>query len=260
MIKHFSYSQLNLFTMCQKKYEARYIDKIAVPVSGELIRGDAYHKAIAHAYTNIVIYRQAPPIDEVLDVYSDTWNKRVGDNITIDEGDELYFPAVDFRGKDPDKMKDEGIGLLKIYYDTVMPKIIPQEVEVRKTAIYEGIELLSYMDLITFDGIVVDHKVSGRNYGEGEIAKDLQSSFYGLVLGRDELDYQIHQALALKKPEIKIIPIKRTKNDMDWVGRLIVAVWNQINTGIFHPSGLMGWWCSPTDCPYWGWCKMPKDF
>ena len=259
MIKHFSYSQLNQFTMCQKRYEFNYIENIKMPINGDMVRGDAYHKAIAHAYTNIIIYKEKPGIDEVLGVYSDTWDKRLQDRMVIDEGEKIEIPAVDFKGKDPGKMKDEGIRLVNIYYNTIIPKIIPQEVEVRKTNIYEGIPLLSYIDLIDWGGVVVEHKIKARMFSEAELTKDIQSSFYGLVLGVDELDFHFHTALAVKEPYIKITPIKRTRSDMDWVGKMIVAAWKQIESGLFSPC-IQGWWCAPDQCQYWSICHMPKEF
>lgn len=259
MIKHFSYSQLDLFTKCQMQWQFRYLDKIPTPIKGELLRGDAYHKALAHAYSNIVIYKEAPGIDEVLSVYSDTWHKRLGDKITIDEGEEIYIPSVDFGDKDPGKLKDDGIELLRIYYNTILPKIMPSEVEVKKTIIYEGIPLISYIDLIEWSGVVDEHKVKAKMFSEAELTKDLQSLFYGLVLGKDELEFHFHTALAVKEPYVKIISIHRNKNEIDWLGRLVVAAWRQIQAGLFSPCPA-GWWCAPEQCSYWGHCRMPKGF
>ena len=259
MINHLSYSQLNLFAKCQKQWQFRYLDKIPAPVKGEVLRGDAYHKALAYAYSSMVIYKEAPSIDEILSVYSDAWDKRLRDKLIIDEGEEIYLPAVDFKDKDPGKLKDEGIELLKIYYHTTLPAVIPREVEVKKTTTYEGIPLVSYIDLVTQDGTICEHKVSARNFSNTELQKDLQSLFYGLVLGGNEIDFHIHQALALKKPEIKVISIKRSKADIDWIGRMVMAVWKQIELGVFSPSPA-GYWCSPDFCPYWGHCRMPEGF
>jgi len=259
MIKNFSYSQLNVFTMCQKSWEFRYLDRIPTPINGEMLRGDAYHKALAHAYANVVIYKEVPSIDEVLQVYSDVWDKRLKDRIIIDEGEEVYIPSIDFKGKDPGKLKDDGIKLVKIYHNTILPKVIPSEVEVRRTIIYQGIPIISYIDLIDWSGMIIDHKVKARMFSEDELTKDLQSSFYGLVLGKDEFNFNYHAALTVKEPYIKIVPVKRDKNDINWVGRLIVAAWRQIEAGLFSPSSA-GWWCAPEQCPYWGYCRMPKSF
>ena len=259
MINRFSYSQLNIFVQCQMVYKFRYIDKIPTPVSGEIVRGDAYHRAIAHAFSNIVIYKEKPSIDEVAQVYSDTWDKRLRNRIIIDEGEEIDIPSVDFKDKDSGKIKDGGIKLLRIYYNTILPKIIPSEVEVRKSIIYEGIPLVAYMDLIEWVGTVDEHKVKSKMFSEAELQKDLQPSFYGLVLGGDRFEFNFHTALAVKEPYIKIIPVKRTKSDLDWVGRLVVSAWKQIQSGIFVPSPA-GWWCAPDQCSYWGICHMPKGF
>lgn len=259
MLTHFSYSQLNMFTMCQMRYKFAYIDKIPVPIKGEMVRGDAYHKALAHAYSSIIIYKQHPSIDEILDVYTGVWAKRLKDRVVIDDGEQISLPSVDFKGKDPGKMRNEGIELLKLYHSTILSKIIPKEVEVRKTTTYKGIPLLSYIDLITEDDLVIDHKIKARMFSETELAKDIQSSFYGLVLGKDKFEFCFHTALALKKPEIKLVTIKRDKSDMDWVGRMIVSAWEQIQAGHFTPA-IAGWWCAPGQCPYWYYCRMPHDF
>lgn len=235
------------------------MDKIRSPISGEVLRGDAYHKAVAHAYANIVIYKECPILDEVLQVYSDSWDKRLNDRITIDEGEEIYVPSIDFKDKDPGKIKDDGAKLLEIYYNAIMPNIIPHEVEVKKTAEHEGIPLLSYIDLITEKQVVCDHKVKAKMFSEVELIKDMQPTFYGLVLGVDKLDFHYHAAIATKEPHIEIVPVRRSKNDLDWVGELIVAAWSQINAGLFAPSPA-GWWCAPDTCPYWSYCHIPKSF
>jgi len=245
--------------MCQRRWQFQYIDKIRTPINGELLRGDAYHRAVAHAYTGIVIYKEKPSIDEVIQVYTDTWDKRLNDRIVIDEGEAIDIPSVDFKDKDPGKMKDEGIKLLRIYYNTILPKIIPHEVEVKKTTVYEGIPLIAYIDLIEWSGIVDEHKVKAKMFSEVELQKDLQSTVYGLILGVNELELHFHAAIAVKEPHIEIIPIRRTRDDMDWVGKLIMSAWRQIGAGIFSPSPV-GWWCSPDQCPFWGYCHIPSTF
>ena len=96
-------------------------------------------------------------------------------------------------------------------------------------------------------------------FSESELAKDFQSTFYGLVLGRDRLDFQFHAAIAVKEPHIEIVPVKRSGDDMDWVGGMIVSAWKQIWSGIFPPS-TQGWWCSPDYCPYYSYCHIPRSF
>ena len=259
MPNNFSYSQLNQFTMCQKVYEYRYIDRIPSQVNGALICGDAYHKALAHAYTSIVIYKDTPSIEEVLSIYSDTWDKRLNERVMVSEGAQIFIPSVDFKGKNPGQIKDAGIQLVKLYYTTIMPTIIPINVEIRKSVIYKGIPLIGYIDLIDWEDVVIDHKMKSRKFSNDELTKDLQSAFYGLMLGRETLNFQYHTALTTKKPDIKIVPLKKSKGDMDWVGEVIVSSWKQIQAGHFAPCS-SGWWCGQKQCAYWGRCRMPSTF
>jgi hypothetical protein len=71
--------------------------------------------------------------------------------------------------------------------------------------------------------------------------------------------FEIHQAVIKKEPEIKIIQISRTPDDIEWVGKLIDKSWDTIQRGSFCPSPT-GWWCSKGWCEYWGFCKFPSSF
>ena len=259
MINHFSFSQLSQLEKCPRAYELRYIEKIPSAVSGDLIRGDAYHKGLAFAFSNIIIYHKIPIIDEIFQVYSDTWDKRLKDKIIIDDEEEISIPSVNFGKKDPGKLKDDGLKLLEIYYNTILPGIIPSKVETRRIFTYRGIPLLSYIDLITWEDVIIDHKMKAKVFSEGELASDLQSTFYALVLDKEEFNFEFHVAVAVKAPRVDIVPIHRTKNDMEWLGNMIVTYWKLIQSGIFPPA-TAGWWCSKDFCSYWGYCKMPGGF
>lgn len=263
MPKYLSYTQVDTLLRCGRVYEFRYVLGIKTPANGNLLRGDAYHKAIAAAYSHVVIYREMPKIEQVEQVYIDTWNKRLSDKLIIDDGSEISVPMIDFGGKDPDKMKDDGIVLLRKYCAEILPKIIPFEVEVKKTFEYNGIPLLSYIDLISWDNIVYDHKLGSRSFSSDEINKNMQSTFYGLVLGygnnNRKFEFHLHQALSTKEPKINDITIIRTVDDFDWFGELIVRVWKQIQMGIFAPNPT-GWGCSSDYCSYWSNCRVPKSF
>ena len=109
---HFSYTQMDTFIKCPEKYRFRYIDKIKMPASAELLRGDAYHKAVAYGYGGSLAYHKYPKLEETLQVYSDVWDKRVKEQIVQDEGSDLVVPAINFGDKKPGEMKDEGAVLV----------------------------------------------------------------------------------------------------------------------------------------------------
>ena len=257
---HFSYTQMDTYIKCPEKYRFRYIEKIRMPAGAELLRGDAYHKGVAYGYSGVIAYHKYPSLDEVLQVYSDAWNKRAKEQIINEDDAELTVPAITFGDKKPGEMKDEGAVVLTKYYNEVLTKTIPDRVEKRFTTVYHGISLLSYVDLIQWDGTVVDHKTGKKSYSDDEIEREMQSSFYAISMGFNQIKhFEIHQAVIKKNPEIKIIPISRTPDDIEWVGKLIDKSWDTIQRGSFCPSPT-GWWCSKSFCEYWGFCKMPSSF
>jgi len=257
---HFSYSQLSLFLRCPKQWEYKYVQHIVTPTNLNLLRGSAYHDAVALGYRHMIQYREPPDIKELLQMYSDTWDNGLKNKSYTDEdGIKVYVPGIVIGDKDPGKFKDAGIELLKLYVTTIMPDILPDEVEVRKTITYNNIQLIMYADVITFDGgVVIDHKTASRAKGEREVANDLQPSFYGLVLNKP-IEFHFHEAIDVTKPYIKIAETKRNQDDYDWTGKIIMEVWKQIHAGIFPPNPT-GWVCSPDHCFYYGYCRMPRSF
>lgn len=256
---YLSHTQLMMHRMCQTLYQFHYIDKIMVPVSGEVVRGGAYHKALEFAYRIKALYNEIPTQEAVEQIFSDEWNKSLSNRIVWDEDGDISIASVDFGDKNPGQLKGDGLYLLRMYYNGLYQKIIPREVEVKKTVEYNGITLLGFLDVITIDNQVIDHKFTSRAYSEAQIQTNTQSSFYGLLLGEDEIDFHIHQAIARNRPDIVDIPIKRTRDDLDWMGDLVCKTWAQIQSGLFVPNP-HGWWCGPDECKYWPYCRMPRRF
>jgi len=261
VIKYLSYTSLNMFVTCGKQWELHYVNGIRTPVNAELIRGDAYHKAIAAAYGYVVAYRTHPKLDEVLQIFSDIYDERIKERIIVNDAEQISVPGVIFDDKkSPGVIKDEGIALIKKYLAGLFTKIIPEEIECRKTTLLDGdIPLLSFVDLIDFGGIVYDHKTGTKTMDANTIEREFQSCFYAITMELDNIEFHIHQALALKNPEVKDIPIKRSSSDISWVEDLIRIAWRDIQEGRFIPRP-SGWHCSRDYCGYWPYCRVPKSF
>jgi len=148
MIDHLSYSSINSFLTCQRRWSYHYIEHITVPVSGELIRGSAYHEAVAYGYSAKAIYQDLPLLDDLKQVYSHSWDKSIGNRIIMDEDEKISIPAVDFGDKDSGKLKNDGLRLLEIYYNQYMTKIQPAKVEQKVNLDVNGIKVVSVIDLI----------------------------------------------------------------------------------------------------------------
>jgi hypothetical protein len=70
----YSYSQLNQFRGCPRKYKFQYIERAVVerPVSVELFMGSKVHQALERLY-NLKVHNQIQSRDEMLDFYHSQW-------------------------------------------------------------------------------------------------------------------------------------------------------------------------------------------
>ncbi len=252
--KTFSYTAMMDYLRCSMQYRLKYIDKIPGKLTGDLIHGNAYHNALGVALSEKVIYKDLAPWERVLKAYNDTWNTSVNRQTADEEGKLTQVKDIDWGKNTPEEMRRGGETVLKLYYDGYIRKYEPREIEVWKRCNYHGIQLVGKIDVITKDYKVIDHKTSGKSLSDDELLKEMQSCFYAILLGMDELNFELHQAVIKKESEINIFQVKRTKNQIDWVGDLIIKTWTAINMGIFIPTGMNGYWCSPTACTGWDIC------
>lgn len=72
----YSFSQLQLFAQCPRKYQFRYIDKIEKEFesSADLILGNAVHTALEHLYKQVNVF-VIPTIDDVVTYFHDERRK-----------------------------------------------------------------------------------------------------------------------------------------------------------------------------------------
>lgn len=257
-VEHFSYSQLSTFLRCQKQYWYRYIEHVRSPSNLNLLRGNSYHNAVAYGYSHL-INRRLPPLQELLNIYSDTWDDGIRGNSTDEDGTDIKLPKIIIGDKNPGQIKDAGIILLTKYYNEIMPNVLPEEVETRKTREFNYIHLIAYMDVIDWHGTVIDHKTVSRAKSPADIVNDIQSSFYGIVLGKNSIDFEFHEAIDKSSPEIRVIPFTKNADDLAWCGDIIKAAWKQIHMGLFVPNPT-SYLCSPEYCGYYQACRMPASF
>jgi hypothetical protein len=67
-----SYSYLEIFENCPKRYEFQVIEKISVPKSKEQLFGSLLHKCLKYLYRKAPIF---PYLDELIDYYSVLWKE-----------------------------------------------------------------------------------------------------------------------------------------------------------------------------------------
>ncbi len=254
MLKSYSYTAMSTYLRCGFAFKCRYIDNVPGKLSGDLIRGNAYHNAIGMALSEKVIYKSLPTIEQVIQCYNSTWNNLTKRKINDEDGRlvEMTNSEIDWGKETEDSMKLGGEAVIRKYYADHMASVNPREVEVWKRTTYRGIPLNGKVDVIT-DSLIIDHKTSSRSYSESDLETEYQSCFYAILCGREELNFELHQAIIKKEPEIKIWPVKRLASEINWVGDLIEDSWNCIQKGIFLPNP-HNTYCSQAGCNYWDLC------
>jgi len=270
MINNLSYSSMSAYMRCGFAFKCRYVDKIPGILTGDLIRGAAYHNAVGSALAEKAIFQTPCTLEKTVGIYNQTWKHSVEHKSTDDDGKIVEARAIDFGDQTPEQIRAGGETVVGLYYNQYVPKVAAKEIEVWKRVTHKGIPLVAKVDVITWERTIIDHKTSEKLTNDQEMAKEYQSTFYALTCGFDEVQFELHQAVIKKESEIKVWPVTRTRADIQWLGDVLVQVWSQIQNGIFLPTGMHSYWCGPKACNYWDICRhklfgeeqivVPADF
>ncbi|MFA6358734.1 MAG: PD-(D/E)XK nuclease family protein [Candidatus Omnitrophota bacterium] len=268
-LKSYSYSAMSAYLRCGVAFKFRYVDGLPGKLTGDLIRGNAYHNAVGSVLAEKLVFNTMPTLESAIKCYNDTWNNSVNKKVVDEDGRMIQRTEIDFRGDTPESVRAGGQSVLELYYKDYIPKLKPREIEVWKRINFHGINLNGKIDVIEQDYTIIDHKTAERSLNIDSMDTEYQSCWYAILTGMEECNFQLHQAVIKKVPEINILPVKRTKEDVKWVGDLICKTWAAIQSDIFLPTGLHSYFCGPKSCAYWNECHhktvkpeiiMPDDF
>jgi len=240
-----SYSALDTFRTCPRKYKYQEIDRIKVPKSKEQFFGTLLHSTLKLVHTPGIL---SPTLEQALDFYSKNWNAEV----FSDETEERAAFA-------------QGVSMLQDYYkknDPARINIIDLEsrfqVEIERGG--EKHIVAGIIDRIdkTEDGYeIIDYKTTRKLPSQEKVDNDLQLSIYlDEFLERypkeiDNLD-KIKVSLYYLKHGVKLSS-RRTLEQVKKSEELMLDLINQINQSKFEPqiSGLCDWCGYQNLCPMW---------
>jgi len=253
MIKHLSYSSINLYTMCARAWRYRYLDKVKTPRSFNLVFGSAFHNAVEAAIANSDV--SAP----LVTYWDGAWK------------DQLERGEVDWQDKTEQEIYDLGVKMLSA-------KAIVEQIEAlgRVCAIEEKVILrvpgvpvpiIAYIDVIGADGVPCDFKTAARSWNQKKADTELQPSFYLAALNqRDwegwkqnpELKFRYYVFVKTKTPKVQELVTRRTPAQLLQLLGFIRDVWQSIEAGIesdnFPQTGQGSWKCSEKYCEFWPMC------
>ncbi len=224
-----SYSALETYKNCPRKYQYQYIEKIKRPKGREAILGSAVHSALEFMHQNAVPF---PAKEEVIDFFSRGWNSH---NFESEKEEGLMF--------------QEGLKMLARYCDQNNPvdfQVVDLEsffkVEIGEDGEGESHALSGIIDRIDKlkDGSfeIIDYKTARRLPSQKEIDENLQLSIYWMAL-RDRWPKKDHAKNKVSLYYLKHgekLSSRRNDSQIDKVKKEILERIQEIKTSSFEPE------------------------
>jgi RecB family exonuclease len=223
-----SYSSINTYETCPKKFEFQYQDRVPQAPSPALAFGDSLHRAL-HLFHDRPV-PVAPSLAELHDMLEISW---VREGFSTESEERTY--------------RDHGLQVLAAYHRENAPDYrIPAALEFRFTIEVEGVQLsgvIDRMDRIPGGGYeIIDYKTNRRLPPQARIDADLQLSVYHLaatqVWGIEPERLTLYYLL----PGQRMTTV-RTPAHVDELRRRIATVAERIGAGKFEarPNPLCDW-------------------
>ncbi len=237
---YLSHSQIFKWMTCRLAFYYRYVQKIRTALPAKVILGLAYHRAMEAAYK--VKAR-------------DKWYADIGPDAFATDFDSAKTRTEINWNEPKATVRKQGLGLVKLYGKQIAPTVpITDETHIEKAMETEiaGVKVKGYVDLISDDHILVDHKTSARRKKAADLQDDLQTSIYEYGMVKEGLPIAgraWHSAVRLKKPVVEVLAVPSAKEGFATLEKIIAGVSLDMRTGNFYPSGF------PKNC---GWCDY-KD-
>jgi len=240
-------SSLNTFLRCARQWEFAYVYRYKRPPRLRMIRGTAGHFAAEVDMKAKLETQEDLPVDDVLDAYSDAFDREVSDGFEDDK-------------EKPGEAKDLGVKSVKLWHRQVAPGIYPLLVEEPISFHINGIPWTGTIDLVDDDFIVRDWKFTGRTPSSAD-AYILNMAGYAIgyrqKTGQIENQVVLDHVVSLKEP--KHVPIRSDGPVPDQsivaFAQIVEDANRSIQAGIFPANGLKSGacsWCGYRDiCPAW---------
>lgn len=244
-----SISSIRTLRMCPRRWRFKYVEKRYEPSGAAALLGKAFGAAEATSDHRWIDSGEPLDTDQVLDAYSDEFDYAKGQD-------------VDWRGENPDKVKDGAVPAIRLYHAQVPSLSAPVEAE-RKIQLEIGdVPFVAYLDVEREDGSVEDRKLTGKRKITPDSADgDPQATAY--LAGRRAEDnpaerFVFDVVINKTQPQTERIDTTRTDEQLDHFLLDVVGAADEIewrvdtDTWGYAPDG--AWWCSQRWCSFWGEC------
>ena len=232
IVKRFSYSQLNVYKQCPRKYEYAYILRIPTKGNAATAFGTTIHNTLRDFYTLLRRSReglsgivQPPTKKDLLDLYDKNWVKSGYEN-----------------RKQESIRKAEGEIIIKNYYDKVfLEDDNPLRLEESFGVHFGDIVFSGKIDRIDLvkdaerpEVSIVDYK-TGSEKDKNEIKKDLQLPLYALV-AEQKLGFKVVGAKYIFVETGKVVDVDVSESRKEMAKEKLLETLGCIKNGNFTPT------------------------
>ncbi len=243
-----SISQLREFTICPRRYQLHRVLGVEpefVPVP--LALGSATHAGIGAIYTSLLVRAEVAPVEEVLQVFRDSWSLASDGAVPI---------KVDEDAADP---VDVGVRMLTAFHRHVAAEgpiaVVAVElpfsgVELQDPDTGEVLDekLSGVIDLVVREdgrNVVVEHKTAARRWTADQLDHDFQVTAYQVAARKLELGDEVGLRFQIvTKTKLAVVQVEDVVRDdlaeVDFL-RTATGMLRAIGAGAFWP--VRSWAC-----------------
>lgn len=246
---HISASQISKYRTCPRQWRYHYIDKLKRVPNDNLIIGSGMHAGIEfNLRQKIETKKDCDPEDSKAAAVEAT-RALAGDGF------------VSWDGLTINDIEQQVIYLVDAHHRLVAPSIQPAYVE-HAFRVHLGddfpVDLLGFIDVITTDGLVIDHKSWGKAKYQAWVDKDMQATAYSFAY-RSTFQ-QIERGIrfdAILKKSYRYAPLSTTRNNTQirWWLRQIEDIVAAMQAGNDWPNNDT-FLCNERYCDYWSICQQ----
>jgi DNA helicase II / ATP-dependent DNA helicase PcrA len=252
LMKNFSYSQLDTYELCPRKYEYAYVLRVPQRPNSALSFGTTIHNTLKDLYTLLKTSKEGiegivnePTMEELLESYNKNWVRAGYDN-----------------SKHESMKKVQGEKILKKYYEKIYSnKEQPLNLEESFVMHLGESTFAGKIDRIDFvkeeSGVkqvcIVDYK-TGKVKSEADIKKDLQLPLYAIFV-EEKLGYKVIGAQYIFVEEGVKIDVDISTKRREKAKERMIDIIDEIKKRDFHAEPDM-FKCSM--CDYRSVCEFAK--
>lgn len=245
--EHYSVSQLVLFSLCPKKYQYMYVDKLPYVPVYNLESGKALHGAL-EANNNEIKDSHVPLTpDQITELAVSLFKQENSDRIEdadfdLAEGADMLVgdinsPLEKYKEEHEPMLRDQGIIAAEEKFEITLG----------------GKLFIGYTDVIT-NSVVADYKLLGRKKNRQAVDMDPQLVVYEAVTGKRSAFLQFIRKRSRAELEMPRRRPRITKAIMGWANKQVENIESAKKTGLFPPVSPVSWVCKSCQFRYkcWG--------